>query len=151
MQEQFTHVVCGHCDAVNRIPGARLAEQPNCGACHRPLFSADVLEFHASNFARHLARSDIPLLVDFWAPWCAPCRMMAPAFAAAAARLEPRLRLGKVNTESDPSLGAQYAVRSIPTLILFAGGREVARQAGAQSEAGILRWAEEGLKHIGGH
>ncbi len=134
------HLVCPHCLAVNRVPAARLAQQPKCGQCHQPLFSGQPLELTAAGFARHLAHNDLPLLVDFWAPWCGPCRMMAPAFAQAAGMLEPQLRLTKVNTEAEPKLAAQFGIRSIPTLVLFKAGREVTRQAGAMGAQDIVRW-----------
>ncbi|HKK04777.1 MAG TPA: thioredoxin TrxC [Gammaproteobacteria bacterium] len=135
------HIVCPHCDAVNRIPAARLAEGPKCGKCHQPLFTAHPIELTAANFQKHISRSDIPVLVDFWAPWCGPCQMMAPQFVQAAAQLEPRVRLAKVNTEAEQTLGAQFGIRSIPTLALFRAGRELARQPGAMGAADIVRWA----------
>ncbi len=134
------HIVCPHCDAVNRIPAARLEDKPNCGKCHRPLFDAHPVALTAASFDRHVGRSDIPVLVDFWAPWCGPCKMMAPQFEQAAAQLEPRFRLAKVDTEAEQSLGARYGIRSIPTLALFRGGREIARQPGAMGAADIERW-----------
>ncbi|SDX74114.1 thioredoxin 2 [Allochromatium warmingii] len=138
---QSLHVVCPQCDAVNRLPAERLAAAPKCGQCHAPLFSGQPLALDAARFERHLTRSDLPLLVDFWAPWCGPCQMMAPAFAAAAGRLEPRLRLIKINTETAQQLAGRLGIRSIPTLILFRHGTEVARQAGAMDAAGIEHWA----------
>jgi thioredoxin 2 len=135
------HIVCPHCDAVNRVPAAKLDEQPVCGKCKQPLFSAHPFELSSDNFERHITRNDIPVLVDFWAPWCGPCRMMAPAFEQAAAQLEPNIRVAKLNTEEAQALGQRYNIRSIPTLALFKNGREVARQAGAMDTRGIVAWA----------
>ncbi len=134
------HIVCPHCDAVNRIPAARLTEKPKCGKCHRQLFDSHSIELSGANFQKHISRNDIPVVVDFWAPWCGPCKMMAPAFEQAAAQLEPRVRLAKVNTEAEQMLGAQYGIRSIPTLAMFHGGREIVRQPGAMGAADIIRW-----------
>ncbi|HCK80557.1 MAG TPA: thioredoxin TrxC [Candidatus Competibacter sp.] len=139
------HLVCPHCQAINRLPARRLGEQPNCGQCHRPLFTGHPVELTTATFPQQLARNDIPLVVDFWAPWCGPCKMMAPAFVRAAAQLEPQIRLAKVDTEAEPELGARYNIRSIPTLALFQGGREVARQAGAMGVADIVRWVRASL------
>lgn len=135
------HIVCPHCDGVNRLPRTRLHSQPACGKCKQALFHASPLELNSSNFAQHISRNDIPVLVDFWAPWCGPCSMMAPAFAQAAEQLEPGMRLAKLNTEEAQEVAARYNIRSIPTLALFKGGREVARQAGALDVGGIVRWA----------
>lgn len=134
------HLVCPHCRAVNRVPTARLDQRPNCGQCHQPLFTCQPVALTAVTFTQHLDRNDIPILVDFWAPWCAPCKMMAPAFAQAAGILEPHIRLAKVNTEAEPALGVQYNIRSIPTLALFRNGREVARQPGVMTAQDIVRW-----------
>ncbi len=135
------HIVCPHCDAVNRVPAERLAQNPDCGRCHRALFGAQLVEVNGAQFERYLTRNDTPLLVDFWAPWCGPCRMMAPAFEQAAAQLEPQFRLLKVNTEAEQMLGARYGIRSIRTLAVFHHGREVQRQAGAMAAQAIVQWA----------
>ncbi len=139
------HVVCPHCGGVNRVPPARLAEGGRCGKCHGALFEGRPLAADTHNLQRQLTRGDVPVLVDFWAPWCAPCRMMAPAFEQAAAQLEPRVRLLKVNTEEEQGVAAQLAIRSIPTLALFAGGREVARTSGAMDARSIVAWTRQHL------
>ena len=135
------HIVCAECGAVNRVAAARLDDAPSCGKCHRPLFTGKPIALGMADFDRHAGRGDLPLLVDFWAPWCGPCRMMAPQFEQAARELEPEMRLAKVDTEAEPQLGARFGIRSIPTLALFRGGREIARQPGAMGAADIVRWA----------
>ncbi len=134
------HVVCPHCDAVNRLPATRLDERPTCGQCRQALFTGQPVELTASNFDRHIGRSDLPVVVDFWAPWCGPCRSMAPAFARAASELEPRVRLAKVDTERQQQLAARFNIRSIPTLAIFRNGREITRQSGAVDAPTLQRW-----------
>lgn len=125
------HIVCPHCNATNRIPVTRLSDVPKCGKCHQTLFAGKPIELTLGNFQKHIITNDIPVVVDFWAPWCGPCKMMAPSFADAASQLESYVRFAKVNTENEQSLGAQYNIRSIPTLAIFRNGKEVSRQAGA--------------------
>jgi thioredoxin 2 len=137
---EVAHVVCPHCSAINRIPTARRAEAPKCGQCHQALFSGHPIELTTANFQRHISRSDIPVVVDFWAAWCGPCQMMAPEYAAAAELLEPDVRLAKLDTEAAQPIAAEFNIRSIPTLILFKGGVESARQSGALRCADIVRW-----------
>ena len=141
MNDSQQLIPCPHCAAMNRLPRERVADRPQCGRCHQALFTGQPLVLGAAHFDRHAVSSDLPLLVDFWAPWCGPCLSMAPAFAAAALLLEPQMRLAKVDTEAEPALGARFAIRSIPTLVVLHKGREVARQTGAMGSAQIVQWA----------
>ena len=141
-------IVCPTCKALNRAPADKLSEntRPACGKCHAPLFKGEPTDIQsADEFERFLTQGSLPLLVDFWADWCEPCKMMAPMFHRAAQGLEPHVRLLKIDTEAHPGIAAQYAIRGIPTLILFAHSREIARQSGAMDAATIERWAKTAL------
>lgn len=136
-------IPCPHCSALNRVPADRIGQQPNCGRCHQPLFGGYPMELTTANFDAVAGRGDLPVLVDFWATWCGPCIGFAPVFAAAAKEFEPRLRLAKVDTDAHPSLSQRFGIRSIPTLLILRGGREIARQSGALN-AGQLRQFVDG-------
>ena len=137
---QSRHLVCPHCEAVNRIPANKLSANPKCGRCKEPLFTGSPVELTDQTFDKHLRRNDVPLVVDFWAPWCGPCKMMGPHFKSATAQMEPRARFAKLNTEHAQRTAAQYNIRSIPTVAIFKNGREVARQAGAMDARTLTNW-----------
>ncbi|MBT0960764.1 thioredoxin TrxC [Denitromonas iodatirespirans] len=143
MSNTSSRVVCPHCHAVNRIPVQRLGDGPRCGRCKAAVIEARPISANGADFDRHLVNDDLPLVVDFWAPWCGPCRAMAPAFEAAARELAPGVRLLKVSTEEEQGLAARYNIRSIPTLVAFRGGREVARISGAMDAPRLTKWVRE--------
>ena len=134
------HLVCGHCDAVVRVPPERFADWPRCAKCHNALFEDHPLELKAASFDKHITRSDLPVIVDFWAPWCGPCRGMAPHYEEAARRLKHKARFAKVNSDEEPNVAGRFNIRGIPTLIAFKHGREIARQVGGMDLNGLLRW-----------
>lgn len=143
MTTEAQHIVCPHCGAINKVPSAKLSDSPSCGKCRQKLFVGKPAVLNASNYRRHIDRNDIPVVVDYWAPWCGPCLQMAPAFEAAAAELEPQLRLAKVDTQANPTIGEQANIRSIPTLAVFRGGKEIARQSGAMSQQQLVAWIRQ--------
>jgi thioredoxin 2 len=137
--EDLLHIVCPTCQTTNRVQRDK-AVAATCGRCRTALFTGHPTELTASAFTQHLERNDIPMVVDFWAPWCGPCHMMAPAYEAAAKQLEPTVRFAKVNTDQNQQLAARFGIQSIPTMILFKSGREVARQSGALSASQLTNW-----------
>ena len=139
-------VACPHDGTLNRVPQDRLDEDPRCGKCGEPLFGGRPVALDAEGFERHALKSDLPVVIDFWAPWCGPCRMMAPAFEEAAAALEPRARFAKLDTQAEAGIAARYAIRGIPTMIAIRHGRELARISGAMPAAAIIRWVDEVLE-----
>jgi thioredoxin 2 len=135
-------VACGRCGTANRVPSDRLEDEPKCGRCAAPLFEGKPVALDAASFDAFLGRNDLPVLVDFWADWCRPCHAMAPAFERAAGELKTRVRFAKLDTERAQDVAARFGIRSIPTLILFRGGREAGRVSGAMDAGAIRRWLE---------
>jgi thioredoxin 2 len=138
-------IVCGNCGLINRLPADRPVTAARCGSCHQPIFSGHPIEVDEAGFVRHMAHSDIPLLVDVWAPWCGPCRAMAPMFERAAKELEPKVRLLKLNVDSAPTISSRLRISGIPTLLLMKGGREIARSTGAVDARTIVTWTKAGI------
>ena len=138
-------IACPVDGSLNRVPQARLGEHPKCGKCGNPLFQGKAIDLTSGNFDRHALKSDLPLVIDFWAAWCGPCRMMSPNFEAAAARLEPRARMAKLDTEAEPVIAGRYGIQGIPSMIMVRKGREIARISGAMPTTSIVQWVEQAL------
>jgi len=139
------HIICPHCGGINRVNKQRLTDNPQCGKCHQSLFTGQPLALNGVDFSRTLAKSDLPLIVDFWAPWCGPCKMFAPVFSQAAQTLEPSVRLIKINTEENQAIASQFNIRSIPTLAIFHQGKEITRMSGALNANQLTDWVKQHL------
>lgn len=133
-------LTCPHCSAINRVPDDRLGEQPKCGKCGSALLPGRPVDLGGQTFDKFVARSGLPVVVDFWAPWCGPCKMFAPIFSQVSAEFNTRFRFAKVDTEAEQHLAAQHGIRSIPTLAIFRNGKELARMSGALDAGGLKRW-----------
>ena len=146
MEPEKIRIICPYCDAINAVPKARPAKAAKCGKCPQPLFAGSPVDLDSARFDRHVSRSDIPVVVDFWAPWCGPCRAMAPAFEQTARELEPHMRLAKVDIDKAPDIAAQYGVQGVPTLVVYKNGKAADRQVGALPASQLRAWIE---RHIG--
>lgn len=149
MSAEARHFVCPHCDAVNRAPAGKPAAEARCGVCHQPMFTGHPTPVSEASFAKHIARNDVPVVVDFWADWCGPCKMMAPVYERVTAEVEPRMRFLKVDTEAERLLAARYGIRSIPTLMVFHKGAVVAQRAGASDGRSLRAWLDQNAPAAG--
>lgn len=139
-------VACPSDASLNRVPRAKLDQNPKCGRCHKPLFQGKAVELNTANFNLHALKSDLPIVIDFWAEWCGPCRMMTPNFEKAVPLLEPRVRLAKLDTEAEPAISQRYGIRGIPSMVMISKGREIARTSGAMPTSAIVDWVEQALQ-----
>ena len=139
------HLVCTHCQGLNRVPEPRLKEDPRCGKCHTPLLTGQVVDLTTATFERFINKNDLPVVVDFWASWCGHCRNFRPIVEAASAKLQYQVRLARVESEEEPTLARRYAIKGMPTQILFRAGCEVARQSGAMPLAAFMQWLRQYL------
>jgi thioredoxin 2 len=135
-----THLVCPHCSGINRVPSERIAENPRCGKCHKSILDGIPANLSSQNFERFISKNDLPVVIDFWAAWCGPCKMMAPVFSQAASKMATQIRFAKVDTEQAHDIAGRYNIRSIPTMIMFKNGQEIDRVSGALDQAALTRW-----------
>jgi len=140
------HIVCGQCDSVVRVPRDKLDRAPKCPKCHNALLNGEPIALRTDTFDKHASRNDLPLVVDVWAPWCGPCRMMAPHFEEAARRYSQQARFAKINSDEEPNLSARFGIRGIPTLLVFRNGQEIARQSGAMDLGTLSRWLTSAIR-----
>ena len=138
-------IACPVDGTLNRVPTVKLGNNPKCAKDHQPLFQGKPVDLTSANFDKHAVKSDLPVVIDFWAEWCGPCRMMSPTFTAAAPKLEPRVRVAKLDTEAEPAIAGRYGIRGIPSMIMVKKGREIARTSGAMPTSAIVQWVEQAL------
>lgn len=142
---EFTHIVCPYCNGTNRLPSTKIAEDAKCGRCKKSIFDTLPISLTTDNISQHLEKNDIPVIIDFWAPWCGPCKTMGPNFEQASRNFKTKIRFAKVNTEEQASLGGHFNIRSIPTLVLFKQGKEVDRVSGALDSKSLTSWINSKL------